>query len=120
MESRKQQTVALSTCEAEYISLANAVQEAKFLQQLCNDMDILIENVLNKVDNQGASKLAKNPINHQRSKHSDSKYHCIRLEIQISNINLQYVPTDCNVSDIFTKPVTKSKLENVRSLIMGK
>lgn len=31
-KSRKQQTVALSTCEAEYISLANAAQESKFLK----------------------------------------------------------------------------------------
>ena len=37
-KSHKQQTVALSTCEAEYISLANAVQEAKFLKQLCNEV----------------------------------------------------------------------------------
>ena len=119
-KSKKQQTVALSTCEAEYISLENAVQEAKFLKQLCNDMDILIKNVLINVDNQGTVNLAKNPINHQRSKHIDIKYHFIRLEIQIGNINLQYVPTDCNVADIFTKPVTKIKLEKFRSLIMGK
>lgn len=33
-KSRKQPTVALSTCEAEYVSLAAAVQEAKFLFQL--------------------------------------------------------------------------------------
>ena len=83
-------------------------------------MDILIKNVLINVDNQGAVNLAKNPINHQRSKHIDIKYHFIRLEIQIGNINLQYVPTDCNVADIFTKPVTKIKLEKFRSLIMGK
>ena len=45
-KSRKQQTVALSTCKAEYISLANTVQEAKFLKQLCSDMNVLIDNVL--------------------------------------------------------------------------
>ena len=50
LESRKQQTVALSTCEAEYISLANAVQEAKFLKQLCNDMNIVSDDVLINVD----------------------------------------------------------------------
>ena len=37
-KSRKQQTVALSTCEAEYMSLAAATQEAKFLKQLYADM----------------------------------------------------------------------------------
>ena len=82
-------------------------------------MDILIENVLINVDNQGALNLAKNPINHQRSKHIDIKYHFIRLEAQIGNSKLQYVPTDCNVAGIFTKPGTKSKWEKFRSLIMG-
>ena len=119
-KSRKQQTVALSTCEAEYIALANAVQEAKFLKQLCNDMNIMVENVLMNVDNQGAINLAKNPVNHQRSKHIDIKYHFIRSEIQNGNVNLQYVPTDDNVADIFTKPATRFKLEKFKTFIMGK
>ena len=118
-KSRKQQTVALSTCEAEYISLANACQEAKFLKQLCNDMGIGCQNVLINVDNQGAINLAKNPVNHQRSKHIDIKYHFIRAEIQKGTITVQYVPTDNNVSDIFTKPATKFKLEKFRPFIMG-
>ena len=37
-KSRKQPTVASSTCEAEYMSLASAVQEAKFLSHLLNDV----------------------------------------------------------------------------------
>ena len=118
-KSRKQQTVALSTCEAEYISLANAVQEAKFLKQLCQDMNIVIKDVVINVDNQGAINLAKNPVNHQRSKHIDIKYHFIRSEIQNGNVNLQYVPTDDNVADIFTKPATKAKLVKFQTFIMG-
>lgn len=66
-KSRKQPTVALSTCEAEYISLASAVQE--FLKQLCKDMNIVIDVVLIHVDNQGTINLAKNPVNYQKSKH---------------------------------------------------
>ena len=52
-KSRKQQNIALSTCEAEYISLARAVQEAKSLKQLCNDMNIATSHVLFNVDHQG-------------------------------------------------------------------
>ena len=87
-KSRKQQTVALSTCEAEYISLVNAVQEAKFLKQLRNDINIVSDDVLINVDNQGAINLAKNPVNHQRSKHIDIKYHFIRSDIQKGNVRL--------------------------------
>lgn len=65
-KSRKQQTVALSTCEAEYMALANAVQEAKFLRQLCVDMRVgeVDSDVLMHIDNQEAMNLAKNPVHH--------------------------------------------------------
>ena len=119
-KSRKQQTVALSTCEVEYISLANAVQESKFLRQLCKDMNITIDDVFIHVDNQGTINLAKNPVNHQRSKHIDIKYHFIRSEIQAGTVKLEYVPTEENVADIFTKPATKVKLEKFKPFIMGK
>ncbi|CAB4009852.1 Poly (gag pol) of Ty Copia retrotransposon [Paramuricea clavata] len=109
-KSRKQPTVALSTCEAEYIALANAVQEAKFLRQLCIDMKVSIsdDNVLIQVDNQGAINLARNPVHHQRSKHIDIKYHFIRSEIQVGTISLKYVPTEDNIADVFTKPASKA------------
>ena len=83
-------------------------------------MDVFIEAILINVDNHGARNLAKNAINHQRSKHNDIKYHFIRMEIQIHNVILTYVPTDRNVADICTKPVTKIKLAKCRSLIMEK
>ena len=63
--------------------------------------------VLMHIDNQGAMNLAKNPVHHQRSKHIDVKYHFIRSEIQAGIVSLKYVPTDENVADVFTKPVTK-------------
>ncbi|CAB4041487.1 Hypothetical predicted protein [Paramuricea clavata] len=110
-KSRKQPIVALSTCEAEYIALANAVQEAKFLRQLCIDMKVLSisdDNVLTQVDNQGAINLARNPVHHQRSKHIDTKYHFIRSEIQVGIISLKYVPTEDNIADVFTKPASKA------------
>ena len=119
-KSRKQPTVALSTCEAEYIALAQAVQEAKFLAQLCTDMGMCnAEEVTMNVDNQGALNLAKNPINHQRSKHIDIKYHFIRAEVQKGFISLNYVPTEENIADIFTKPASKGKLERFRPFLMG-
>ena len=62
------------------------------------------------VDNQGAIKLAKNPIFHQRSKHIDIRYHFIRGEIQNGDVNLIYVPSSENKADMFTKPVSKPKL----------
>ena len=122
-KSRKQPTVALSTCEAEYIALANAVQEAKFLMQLCLDMKVGIKEgkSLIMIDNQGAMNLAKNPVQHQRSKHIDIKYHFIRSETQEGRISLEIdIPTEENVADVFTKPVSRVKLESFGGIMLGK
>ena len=120
-KSRKQPTVALSTCEAEYIALANAVQEAKFLKQLCMDMQVSISEgkTVIRIDNQGAINLARNPIHHQRSKHIDIKYHFIRLEVKEERVSLEYIPTEENIADIFTKPASKGKLQKFKAIMLG-
>ena len=62
-------------------------------------------------DNQGALKLAYNPIHHERSKHIDIKYHFIRSEMEKS-VRLNYIPTNDNISDMFTKALSKAKLNS--------
>ena len=118
-KSRKQPTVALSTCEAEYMALSAATQEAKFLTQLLVDMtDSESKCVLLYVDNQGAISLAKNPVHHQRSKHIDIRYHYVRLEVQRGSVQFVYVTSEENVADIFTKPVSRARLNKFISCIM--
>ena len=43
------------------------------------------------------------------------KYHYVRLEIQYGIIELTYVPTDDNVADVFTNPVTRVRLDRLLS-----
>ncbi|KAK3892691.1 hypothetical protein Pcinc_003483 [Petrolisthes cinctipes] len=110
-KSKKQNTVALSTCEAEYMAITNAMQEGKFLRQLYSDMNGCDKEAVSLyVDNQGALALAKNPVHHQRSKHIDIKYHFIRSEIEQGIIDFRYIPSEENISDMFTKPATKNKM----------
>ena len=88
------------------------MQEGKFLRQLYADMRNCDKSIVTLyVDNQGAIALAKNPVHHQRSKHIDIKYHYIRFEVEKKNVDLLYIPTEENVADIFTKPVSKEKLK---------
>lgn len=106
-KSRKQPTVALSTCEAEYMSLSSAIQEAKFLFQLLKDFLVESSNSVSLYcDNQGAIALAKNPVQHQRSKRINIRYHFIRQEIQNGSVNVMYVTSNENVADIFTKALS--------------
>ena len=78
-KSRKQPTVALSTCEAEYMALAATTQESMYLVQLLKGVDLNSPHVPVKIyeDNQGAIALSKNPVSRQRSKHVDIKYHFV-------------------------------------------
>ena len=90
--------------------------------QLCLDMKVGIKEgkSLIMIDNQGAMNLAKNPVQHQRSKHIDIKYHFIRSEIQKGQISLEYIPTEENVADVFTKPASRVKLERFRGIMLDK
>lgn len=96
-----------------------AMQEANFLRQLYSDMTgCESDTVTLNVDNQGAIVLAKNPVHHQRSKHIDIRYHFIRSEVENKIVKLVYVPSEENIADLFTKPVSKNKL-NKFSVVRG-
>ena len=84
---RKQQTVALSTCEAEYMSMSETCQEALYLLQLLKDLDVKCYEPVNiKCDNQGAIALVRNPVKHNRSKHINICYHFIHQNLQCNKI----------------------------------
>ena len=118
--AQKQQTVALSSCEAEYMALCSAVQEGKYLMSFLNEVLNLGQTKFTLYgDNQGASALAKNPVNHKRSKHIDIRFHFIRDEISEDRLCLKYVPSGENIADIFTKPVNAVKLKEFKPLLMG-
>ena len=54
-------------------------------------------------DNQSAIKLAKDPVQHQRSKHIELHMHFIRKLIHDQVIEVFFFPTKDQVVDIFTK-----------------
>ena len=82
-KSQKQRVVALSSCEAEYVAITRAMQEANVLRQLYSDMtNSERDTVILHVDNKGVIALSRNPVQHQRFKHIDIKFHFIRSEIE--------------------------------------
>lgn len=78
-KSKKQSTVAVSTCEAEYMSLAATTQESLDLVHLLNKMDNECDYTPGTIyeDNQGPIALSKNPVCRQRCKHVNMKYHFV-------------------------------------------
>ena len=106
--SKKQSTVALSSTEAEYMALTQAVKESIWLQGLLLDLGAQkhVDEIRNiNVDNQGALALARNAEFHARTKHIDIQYHFVRQHTESGKIHLTYCPTTEMTADIFTKPL---------------
>lgn len=107
--SKKQNCVALSSTEAEYIALCPAVTEVLFVKQLLLDLDISFEQppVIYE-DNQSCIKIAKSFQNLKRTKHIDVRLHFIKDEIRKGNFSLNYIPSDQQLADVLTKPLSSA------------
>ena len=78
-QSVKQQVVALSSCEPEYIAATTASTQALWLARLVGDLlGRDAEAVELRVDSKSALALSKNPVFHKHSKHIRIKYHFIK------------------------------------------
>lgn len=89
--SKKQSTVAFSTCEAKYMVSSSFVCESIWLRNLLKEFNYSRkEFTIIYVDNKSAFKLAKNPVQHGRSKHIDIEYHFLRDHVKEKIIKLEY------------------------------
>jgi hypothetical protein len=110
--SRKQTYVVLSTAEAEYIALSVAVHEAVWLHKILADLfGHVLDSTIIHCDNQSCVKLSENPVFHDKSKHIEIKYHYIQDMVQRKEVLVQYLPTDEQVVDVLTKPLTRMKFK---------
>ncbi len=110
--SKRQSTVAQSSKEAEYIVASEAtkvaVQIGRLLEELCQPE---IYPILFHCDNQGSIALAKNPENHQRTKHVDVRYHYIQEKEEDGTIAVDHLPTEDMIADGFTKALTPAGMK---------
>ena len=111
--SKKQPTVATSSCEAEYRAAFSATVECVWLRRLLSDLSLEQPSpTCIFTDSQSALAIARNPVFHARSKHIEVHYHYVREQFHAKEINLVYVPTHENVADIFTKALSREKFEH--------
>ena len=109
-----QKTVALSSCEAEYMAFKEAIKEALYLYNLINYFNKFLNNRETPIpklltDSESALKLANNPEFHKRSKHINMTYYFIRNSINENKLNLLYVNTTVQLVDGFTKALDNNK-----------
>jgi hypothetical protein len=117
-QSVKQQVVALSSCEAEYITASTASTQALWLVRLLSDLLGKDTGAVKlRVDSKSALALAKNHIFHERSKHIRVRYHFIRGCLEEGNFKVCYINTKDQLTDLLTKPLGMIKFLELCSRI---
>ena len=116
--SQKQDVVALSSCEAEFMAATEAAKQVIWLQDLMSEITgRKVERTLIRVDNKSAIALAKNPVFHRRSKHIHKRFHFIRECVERELINVEHIPGTEQRADILTKALARIKFKEMRELI---
>jgi len=113
--SKKQNSVALSTAEAEYISAGSCCAQLLWMKATLSDYGIKYKNVPLLCDNESAIKMTQNPVQHTRTKHIDVRHHFIRDHQQKGDISIQGIGTEDQLADIFTKPLDEKRFCKLRN-----
>ena len=113
-KSFKQETLADSTTEAEYIAALKAAKEGVWIRKFLIELG-LFPNASSPLDlycdNSGAIAEAKEPRNHQKGKHVMRRVHLIREFIDRGEIKICKIHTDLNILDPLIKPLPQAKHE---------
>ena len=118
--SRKQDTVALSSVEVEYVITCEVIREAFWLRKLPSDpFEGPMDPTVIHCDNTSCIGLSGDPIFHWKTNHINNKYHYIRELVQNGVLQLQYISTDEQVADILTKFLPNKKLVYVGNTERG-
>ena len=118
--SKKQASIALSSCEAEIMALSEAAKEAAFLSSFLTELGLgSSEPTALATDNTGARSLSYNPEFHERVKHIERRHFYVRELVEDHRITVPFVCTAENMADFFTKPLPPADFYRLRRIIMN-
>ena len=112
--SKKQNSVALSTAEAEYIVAGNCCAQILWIKQQLSDFGVSLNNIPIFCDNTSAINITKNPVQHSRTKHIEIRHHFIRDHVLKNDISIEFVDSLNQIADIFTKPLNEAQFIKIR------
>ena len=111
-KSKKQTSISLSTTEVEYIAAVECCTQVEWMKQTPKDIKVVFEEpTVIYCDNTSAISLSKNLVQHSKEKHIPIKYHYLRDRSKKKTIKFEYIPTQEQIGDIFTKPLNRDIFE---------
>ena len=109
--------MSLSTVEAEYIAAGRYCSQLLWMKKVLTDYEISQDTMVVYCDNSSDIDISKNPVKHSKTKHIEIRYHFIRDIVERKIVCLEYIPTERQNADIFTKPLDRSKFETFHQVI---
>nr|GEV52007.1 retrovirus-related Pol polyprotein from transposon TNT 1-94 [Tanacetum cinerariifolium] len=113
--SKKHQSTAISTTEAEYIAMSGCYAQILWMRSQLTDYGFDFNKIPLYCDNRSAIALCCNNIQHSRSKHIDILHHFIREQVERGVVELYFVTTNYQLADIFTKALPRKRFEFILS-----
>nr|GEZ41596.1 hypothetical protein [Tanacetum cinerariifolium] len=101
--SKKQDCTALSTAEAEYVSLSACCAQVHWTRTQLTDYGFHFNKIPIYCDSKSAIAISCNPVQHSRTKHIDICYHFKKEHVEKGTIELYFVKADYQLADLFTK-----------------
>lgn len=115
-KTKKQNLVALSSTESEYVALCSSIMESLFINQILLEIFVKNKPIVVHEDNQSCIRIAST-LEMNRSKHIDVKYHFIRDCIAQNKVKLEYIPSEDQQADVLTKALPRVKFCYFRNLL---
>nr|XP_009767333.1 PREDICTED: uncharacterized protein LOC104218513 [Nicotiana sylvestris] len=115
--SKKQNCVALSTTEAEYLAIGSCCTQVLWIMHQLLDYNLSLTSTPIFCDNTSVIYLSKKIVHYSRAKHIEIKHHFIRDHVPISDIVLEFISTDSQLADILTKPLLEERFCFLRKKI---
>ncbi|PKI67820.1 hypothetical protein CRG98_011793 [Punica granatum] len=114
--SKKQRTIARSSTESAYKSLANATAEILWLQSLLRELEVSqCHPPTIWCDNISTIYLTTNHIFHVRTKHIEIDYHFVRERFMRKQLSIRFINSDDQLDDALTKGLSSSRFADIRS-----
>nr|GEZ42957.1 hypothetical protein [Tanacetum cinerariifolium] len=111
--SKRQKSAAISSTEAEYIALSGCCAQILWMRSQLPDYGLAFNKIPMYCDNKIAIALCCNNVQHSRSKHIDIRYHFIKEQVKNEVIELYFVNTEYQLSDLFTIALGRERIDFV-------
>ena len=109
--------MSLSTVEAEYTATGSCCTQLLWMKKLLHDYGIPQDMMGVFCYNTSAINLSKNPVQHSKSKHIEIHCHFIRDLVEDKVVCLEFIHTENQKADIFTKPLDGPRFESLHKTI---